>query len=192
MPYSPSSDFSRGVSRHGASRHLSSGFRRGKNLFRNIRQRREIGIVERRFALSGASSVCDLPSLSNVPRHLSGKFLSKVNFSNTKKCLSWCFYWDYSKSCFVCVLTVTCIQLASAVGFPSDGQIYLTTRTELVRIPTLEPNKTPSVLLTGSRFFGLGFYHGNSEGYLFMSDNSQRNVLVSRLIKGQLHSKTGS
>ena len=34
-------------------------FRRGKNFFQNIRQRREIGMVERRFALSGASSVCD-------------------------------------------------------------------------------------------------------------------------------------
>ena len=32
---------------------------RGKNFFQNIRQRREIGMVERRFALSGASSVCD-------------------------------------------------------------------------------------------------------------------------------------
>ena len=36
---------------------LTFRFRRGKNLFKNIRQRREIG--ERRFALSGASSVCN-------------------------------------------------------------------------------------------------------------------------------------
>ena len=34
-------------------------FRRGKNLFQSIRQRREVGMVERRFALSGASSVCE-------------------------------------------------------------------------------------------------------------------------------------
>ena len=35
-------------------------FRRGKNLFQNIRQRREYGKFNwRRFALSGASSVCD-------------------------------------------------------------------------------------------------------------------------------------
>ena len=33
--------------------------RKGKNLFQAIRQRREIGLVERRFAFSGASSVCD-------------------------------------------------------------------------------------------------------------------------------------
>ena len=35
------------------------GFRRGKNLLQNIRQRREYGKFERCFALSGASSVCD-------------------------------------------------------------------------------------------------------------------------------------
>ena len=38
---------------------IACRFRRGKNLFQNIRQRREYGKVERRFALSGASSVCD-------------------------------------------------------------------------------------------------------------------------------------
>ena len=51
--------------------YMKRRFRGGKNLFQNIRKRREYGKFERRFALSGASSVCEAPErakrLSNFP-----------------------------------------------------------------------------------------------------------------------------
>lgn len=68
----------------------------------------------------------------------------------------------------------------NAGPFPASPELYITTSNSLLQVPALEPNATPSTLLSGHRYSGLDYYAGADAGYLFVADNSNRKLIVSQ------------